>query len=53
MCQVHCVIIIVKLNAETQSVIVTSVLPLHGVLVVADVSAASVPATPILLGLNF
>mmetsp|Transcript_5913 Transcript_5913/g.5318 ORF Transcript_5913/g.5318 Transcript_5913/m.5318 type:complete len:436 (+) Transcript_5913:557-1864(+) len=49
--QVHHIIVMFKLNAEGEGVVVAGVLPFHRVLVVADVSARPVPPSPRLLGL--
>ena len=44
MCQVHSVIIVIKLNCECQCIVVEGTLPLHRVRVVAHVFAAAHPS---------
>ena len=50
--EVDRVIVIVGLHAEGKGVVVTHCLLLHGVLVVAHVSAGAHPALPVLLGFD-
>jgi len=44
MSEVHRVPIMIKLHAECESVVIPSILPLHGILVVAYVAAPTEPS---------
>ena len=51
--EVNCVILMLEDSAEGQGVEISSILPLHGVLVVADVVAVSLPAFAVETGFDF
>ena len=48
MCKVNYVLLVLKSVRPRQSIIIACVLPLHGVLIVANVSASSLPAFSLL-----
>lgn len=52
MCEIDCIMIMLKLYAKGEGVVVSRILPLHRILIIANIRATSVPTSTASLGFS-